>query len=627
MVTLTSRHPRRVVRRPRLALFVVSCLVAGSHQSAFAQLQAIGCVAEPVIGKTVGVVTSFRQDREITSYGSVEIVRRTIRRAVPERLREKGYDATDADGAGLPADVRQWPRKRSDVAAAIARQNLTALVVVEFEFYETQSLWSLTTSEGQPGMANYRTFNKTYNAPQPMPAARWSEWVFGRDGAVQCQQTGVLARAGWAADQVIQAQTYEAMLDQLVTLKVTLSPKPVETWAGELAADPLLLIQVPRFDAGPADLAFASVSAGMDHACALTPGGAAYCWGGNGFGQLGGDASEACPWNTPNFVAAQSLPCSPRPIAVSGGLSFKSIRAGHGYTCGLTPAGEAYCWGRNAGQLGDGTRTNHAAPARVAVDVSFDSLYLESYYACGLTAAGEAHCWGANDFGQLGDSTRTDRATPALVKGGLTFATLVLGFGGACGLTPTGAAYCWGGMREIGPPGQKAPSLAPVAVGGVPLAMLKLTRVGFACGLGPDGTGSCWSPSIQPIPLGGGVKLGSISFTADGKVCGPAQASKDYYCWERDSFTAPPRRTRQPSAPGGGETRFTAISSGGGYFADAWVTDTRGLELLEYRRSYQEGEFSCGVTDGGAVYCWGANYRGQLGDRTKTAREAPVRVR
>jgi alpha-tubulin suppressor-like RCC1 family protein len=35
---------------------------------------------------------------------------------------------------------------------------------------------------------------------------------------------------------------------------------------------------------------------------------------------------------------------------------------------------------------------------------------------------------------------------------------------------------------------------------------------------------------------------------------------------------------------------------------------------------------SCGRTEGGAVYCWGGNTFGQLGDGTKDAKSAPVRV-
>jgi alpha-tubulin suppressor-like RCC1 family protein len=53
---------------------------------------------------------------------------------------------------------------------------------------------------------------------------------------------------------------------------------------------------------------------------------------------------------------------------VTGGLRFDRISVGavgfHG--CGVTPAGAAYCWGKNnSGELGDGTMTDRNAPVRV----------------------------------------------------------------------------------------------------------------------------------------------------------------------------------------------------------------------------------------------------------------------
>jgi len=81
-------------------------------------------------------------------------------------------------------------------------------------------------------------------------------------------------------------------------------------------------------------LLFASLVAGHAHTCGLSssPSGAAYCWGRNGYGQLGD-----------NTTTSRSSP-----VAVDAwGRVFVSLAAGYAHTCGLSisPSGAVYCWG------------------------------------------------------------------------------------------------------------------------------------------------------------------------------------------------------------------------------------------------------------------------------------------
>ncbi|HXE83400.1 MAG TPA: hypothetical protein VN513_08720, partial [Gemmatimonadales bacterium] len=77
------------------------------------------------------------------------------------------------------------------------------------------------------------------------------------------------------------------------------------------------------------------------HTCAVTIGGAAFCWGNNSAGQLGNGS-----------YAAATVPV---PVTgLSSGIA--AIVPGNLHTCALTTAGAIYCWGYNQyGQLGDGT--------------------------------------------------------------------------------------------------------------------------------------------------------------------------------------------------------------------------------------------------------------------------------
>jgi Regulator of chromosome condensation (RCC1) repeat len=66
---------------------------------------------------------------------------------------------------------------------------------------------------------------------------------------------------------------------------------------------------------------FISVTAGADHACALTDGGDAYCWGSNEFGQLRNGSSETAPQMVP--------------VRVRTDVKFTIVAAGFKHTCGL----------------------------------------------------------------------------------------------------------------------------------------------------------------------------------------------------------------------------------------------------------------------------------------------------
>lgn len=150
------------------------------------------------------------------------------------------------------------------------------------------------------------------------------------------------------------------------------------------------------------DLSFTQVTAN-GHACGLTVGGEAYCWGANDFGELG-DGTQA----------DRSVPTK-----VFDGLTFESISAGDFHTCGLATDRGARCWGANfAGQLGigmiDGAR---ATPTPVLAD-EFRALgRLGGSHTCAIGGDGNAYCWGSNFTGELGDGTTVDRSSPVLVAG------------------------------------------------------------------------------------------------------------------------------------------------------------------------------------------------------------------
>ncbi len=105
-------------------------------------------------------------------------------------------------------------------------------------------------------------------------------------------------------------------------------------------------------------------------------------------------------------------------------------------------------------------------------------------------------------------------------------------------------------------------------------------------------------------PLRASVAVALVSLTAGGEhTCG-LTASGAAYCWGSNS------NGQLGNGTIGGTNPVAALVSGGLTF----VSVSAG------------GSYTCGVTPNGAIYCWGANASGQLGDGTQIDRSAPVRV-
>src|SRR5258708_11474447 len=85
---------------------------------------------------------------------------------------------------------------------------------------------------------------------------------------------------------------------------------------------------------------------------------------------------------------------------------------------GVASDGSVWSWGWNFnGQLGDGTRIDHATPARV-IGIKNAIAVAATYFGGGayaLAPDGTMLAWGNNDNGEVGDGTLVPRLTPVSV--------------------------------------------------------------------------------------------------------------------------------------------------------------------------------------------------------------------
>jgi alpha-tubulin suppressor-like RCC1 family protein len=178
-----------------------------------------------------------------------------------------------------------------------------------------------------------------------------------------------------------------------------------------------------------------------------------YCWGDNSSGQLGDNTTTARP--------------TPVQAIAPAGVTFAQVDAGYSYTCAVTPAGAAYCWGNNfSGQLGDNTTVGKPVPTAVQGTLQFAIVSSGGDHTCGVTTTGVGYCWGANGNGQLGDNTTQNRLTPTAIAGGLILSVPAAGLSHSCAVaTPSAVVYCWGynASGQLGD-GTTTPRLQPTLV-------------------------------------------------------------------------------------------------------------------------------------------------------------------
>jgi hypothetical protein len=159
---------------------------------------------------------------------------------------------------------------------------------------------------------------------------------------------------------------------------------------------------------------YTRVRTGEQNTCGVDAAGSWYCWGRADFNLLQQPEPAACRLLVTQFRYADT--CTKDPVAMSTTPPLVQLYPGYDAVCGLSAAGQAYCWGAgNHGQLGNGSTADNPAPTPVAGGHTFTRLAAGREFFCGLDGAGQVWCWGRNDAGQLGDGTTTERTTPVAV--------------------------------------------------------------------------------------------------------------------------------------------------------------------------------------------------------------------
>lgn len=314
---------------------------------------------------------------------------------------------------------------------------------------------------------------------------------------------------------------------------------------------------------------FLQIDAGGDIVCGRISLGRGYCWGLANVGQIASRGDSVCFPDVAIIVADSSegtgegaLRCTLLPKRWSQDIQAAQVSAGDSLGCAVSVQSRGYCWGDNTwGQLGNGSTTNTVFTlTTVYTSLPFSSITAGGRHACALSGT-RAYCWGEDAFGQLGDARTINSTTPIPVVNvpsstPIAFTQISAGYRHTCGVAVGGVAYCWGDNRQ-----------------------------------GQVGGGAAGGFQDSPTPVSGGLAFAAVTAGDSSHTCG-LTAGGQAYCWGDNAFgqlgngtTGAPSAT--PVAVSGGLS-FTQISAG--------------------------RDYTCALTAGGAIWCWGRNNYAQLGN-------------
>jgi alpha-tubulin suppressor-like RCC1 family protein len=381
-----------------------------------------------------------------------------------------------------------------------------------------------------------------------------------------------------------------------------------------------------EIDAGP----WTSVTVGDQDACAIKPDHTLWCWGFDYLGNLGPivspdgiegyvyvptqldnnsylavdlDGDTICTLRTDHTVWCagdlrfDAINTYPNGTLVQVASDWTTVSLSFSGACGITSDGHADCISETTG-------------TEAPVDDRTDWAHIAIRGGiCGTHTDGSLACWNGVEGLATGSAT-----APTTVDGGAgTWTETALAFDHLCGIGADANLWCVGNQANGQLGNGVGPHLTPTQLPGSNWASV-MTWVEGTCAIDQTGSASCWGAEIgdgtydvhqTPTPVGAWRQFSGGFDT----VCG-IKPDHTMFCWGANFY----------GDVGNGTTQSTLMPT--------LVTGNLTWQQVSVGFGGVGGEGStCAIAGDNNLYCWGANFDGQLGDNgTEMTSPTPVRV-
>lgn len=334
---------------------------------------------------------------------------------------------------------------------------------------------------------------------------------------------------------------------------------------------------------------------------------------------------------------------SPVVVSSTGPFTWISV-SGNGNRAAIHSNGALFITGANdTGQLGDGTTINKSTPVKIGSS-SWSIVSCGNSHTMGLRIDGAIFGWGRNESGNLGDGTATARSSPVALSTPYTTTSWTLLDAGRSSknlaLRSDGTLFGWGrsSQSDVLYNGVNIDRSYPIQIS----TANQLLAYGYR-GLGIRQIAITQSNTALILDQQGNLfTIGNNANAEGGQQYRTASWSVPSIIGYGVATTA-----TGPTAIDAGQNFFTALQ--GDQLLSFWGTSTNGENGLGFTNTIirsptlvpSDGStaasvswkilsaghwHSAAIRSDGALFTWGHNGYGQLGDGTTTKKASPIQI-